>query len=631
MLSLLVEPEEPARPLFKAGAPSHELAASSPVASSFPGISMPFDTGARRPVMTTVAVNPLPIPEESPASHSNQLSSSPVTGVDLDVTAALNPGATAEPAAGEVMPAADKATVQESRRPASTKQARPESRPAGQSAGPAVHFNVPPAALTNIAPPSPPNQQTTSRAPLHRMQEAQSAPDFDAQAARTQPPQLLVPEPDSSVSRADTHGFPVAQLPRAVGSHVAAGKVSSAKSSASDICTTALAGTPVIATVQSSIQTSTPSLESGVGPANDAVNVSVPAAWPQYLPNPVWVPTAAAAATPSQAGELAFSMRLKPLTARATAASFTTNQVASQPDTAASDANESQSPAVVVAAGSLFDGPAAMTSVDLNFPAPRAVADTKTASRPENPERPLAPLTVGTDSSADASPVSDSLDTGRLPGGPSTQPAKTYGPAGIPKPARAVDAQTSDAPPQNHLAGNAVAPLPFAGTQRLSTKVEIPTPAPERQSPGTGATVGGQELPTQARPVPAARSLQLDVNTAGERVAVRLAERDGTVHVDVRTSDNRLAGTLREDLPELTARMEQTGFQAEAWHPAAASTTDRLRAPATASTENMQDQRRGGGQQSQEQDRSRDSNSGQQSRQGKQGRKDSQWPFTSIQ
>jgi hypothetical protein len=662
VLSLLVEPEEPVGHRFMAGAPSRELAARAPVASSFPGTSMPSDTGARRPVMTAVAVNPLPMPEESPASRSNQPSSPPVTAVGLDATPTLNPDATAEQAAGKVMPAPDKAPVQESRPPASTKQDRSESRPAGPSADPVVHFDMPPAALTmppaaltNVTPPSPPKQQIATQAPLHSTQE-HSAPDFDAPAARTEPPQVLVPELDSSVSNADTHGFPVAQLPRA-GSHVAAGKVSSAKPPASGIGMTGLASMPVVATIQSPIQISTPplmpelasplsmngvtwsnlhdlSFESGVGPANDSVNVSAPAARPQYHPNPVWVPTAVAAATPGQAGELAFSMRLKPLTARAAAASFTSNQVADQPDTPASNVNESQSPAAVVASGSLFDQPAATASVDLSSAAPRAAADTRTATPLDNPERPLTPLTSGTDSPADATaaalPVSDSLETGRLPGGPSTQPAKSYGPASIPRPERPADARTPDAPAQNHLAGNAVAPLPVSGTQRLTTKIEVPTPTPERQSPGAGATVSGQELPTQARPGPAARSLQLDLNSAGERVAVRLAERDGTVHVDVRTSDNRLASTLREDLPELTARMEQTGFQAEAWHPAAASTTDRLRAPAAAAAENMQDQRQGSGQQSQEQDRSRDSNSGQQSRQGKQGRKDFQWLFTSI-
>jgi len=45
-------------------------------------------------------------------------------------------------------------------------------------------------------------------------------------------------------------------------------------------------------------------------------------------------------------------------------------------------------------------------------------------------------------------------------------------------------------------------------------------------------------------------------------------ERGGDVHVAVRTPDTRLAGELREDLPALATRLEQTGFRTETWHPA---------------------------------------------------------------
>jgi len=47
-------------------------------------------------------------------------------------------------------------------------------------------------------------------------------------------------------------------------------------------------------------------------------------------------------------------------------------------------------------------------------------------------------------------------------------------------------------------------------------------------------------------------------------------ERNGEVHVAVRTPDTALAGDLRRALPSLTAKLEQTGFRADAWHSEAA-------------------------------------------------------------
>jgi hypothetical protein len=49
-------------------------------------------------------------------------------------------------------------------------------------------------------------------------------------------------------------------------------------------------------------------------------------------------------------------------------------------------------------------------------------------------------------------------------------------------------------------------------------------------------------------------------------VEVRLMERGGEVHVAVRTPDTQLAGALRENLPSLSARLEQTGMRTESWH-----------------------------------------------------------------
>jgi hypothetical protein len=93
---------------------------------------------------------------------------------------------------------------------------------------------------------------------------------------------------------------------------------------------------------------------------------------------------------------------------------------------------------------------------------------------------------------------------------------------------------------------------------------------------------------------PATHDITLQVGGAGDsRVEVRVTERGGDVHVAVRTPDTRLAGELREDLPALTNRLEQAGFRAETWRPAAAGGGQHLSDPqAGASAQDAQSQSR---------------------------------------
>jgi hypothetical protein len=58
-----------------------------------------------------------------------------------------------------------------------------------------------------------------------------------------------------------------------------------------------------------------------------------------------------------------------------------------------------------------------------------------------------------------------------------------------------------------------------------------------------------------------------------------VTERAGDVFVAVRTPDSRLAGELRQDLPALATRLEQSGFHATTWQPAAAGERERLADP----------------------------------------------------
>ena len=85
-----------------------------------------------------------------------------------------------------------------------------------------------------------------------------------------------------------------------------------------------------------------------------------------------------------------------------------------------------------------------------------------------------------------------------------------------------------------------------------------PAPPPERAS---------ARVESEAPKTPAAtRDIKLELNSGDQRVEVHLVEHGGDVHVSVRTPDTHLAGELRENLPDLSSRLEQTGLRPEAWH-----------------------------------------------------------------
>ncbi|MFI5337356.1 MAG: hypothetical protein ACHQ5A_11265 [Opitutales bacterium] len=69
----------------------------------------------------------------------------------------------------------------------------------------------------------------------------------------------------------------------------------------------------------------------------------------------------------------------------------------------------------------------------------------------------------------------------------------------------------------------------------------------------------------------AARDIRLELAAGERRVEVRLVDRGGEMHLAVRTPDQRLSGALRENLSDLSARLEQNGYRAEAWHTGSAA------------------------------------------------------------
>ena len=162
--------------------------------------------------------------------------------------------------------------------------------------------------------------------------------------------------------------------------------------------------------------------------------------------------------------------------------------------------------------------------------------------------------------------------------------------------------------------------------------------------PETAAGAAGAPPPRPAVAVPAERdstappasasgNIQVELTDGGQRVQLRVEDRGGDVRVAVHTADPRLAGALREDLPALAARLEQSGFHTETWHGGGAPASGGQRLAETAA--------RSAGQPSQEQSNPQRQGQQQEPRQGKprplenppdgkSDRKDFTWLFTSI-
>ena len=107
-------------------------------------------------------------------------------------------------------------------------------------------------------------------------------------------------------------------------------------------------------------------------------------------------------------------------------------------------------------------------------------------------------------------------------------------------------------------------PVPPAAVRDAAS----PAATPERSSAATGTETARPAEPPQPSNLPelkqtTLRDIRFEVNGPDRRVEVRLTERAGEVEVSVRTPDSRLAADLRENLPLLSSRLEQTGFRSE--------------------------------------------------------------------
>lgn len=143
------------------------------------------------------------------------------------------------------------------------------------------------------------------------------------------------------------------------------------------------------------------------------------------------------------------------------------------------------------------------------------------------------------------------------------------------------DAQPKDAEPRGrkpelNAAADVPAVSPSASNSRPTATPDDRPPAPSQASEPLGKPESAPQSaravndpPAEPNPPVAAHDIKLQVGGDGSpRVELRVTERGGDIQVAVRTPDARLAGDLRQDLPSLAARLEQSGYRAETWHPA---------------------------------------------------------------
>ena len=104
--------------------------------------------------------------------------------------------------------------------------------------------------------------------------------------------------------------------------------------------------------------------------------------------------------------------------------------------------------------------------------------------------------------------------------------------------------------------GGVAAPITAAGSKNPSSSSSS-TPSPEETAQPAPAAPAAP-----AKPPAAAHDIKLEVASGDQRVEVRLVDRGGEVHLAVRTPDAKLSGALRDNLPELAARLEGTGYRA---------------------------------------------------------------------
>jgi hypothetical protein len=158
-----------------------------------------------------------------------------------------------------------------------------------------------------------------------------------------------------------------------------------------------------------------------------------------------------------------------------------------------------------------------------------------------------------------------------------------------------------------------LAPQPPASADMAQTNFDASAlTAPAASTASATHAASRSEVPAEAAPpapipqpaaaAPAAHDIKIELNGGGQRVEVRLTERGGDVHVAVRTPDARLSDAMRQDLPALAAKLEQSGFRADGWQPGAANSSERRAVETGAGNASQDSQEHAGQNQQQKQD-----------------------------
>ncbi len=177
---------------------------------------------------------------------------------------------------------------------------------------------------------------------------------------------------------------------------------------------------------------------------------------------------------------------------------------------------------------------------------------------------------------------------------------------------------------------------PAASTNPMAAPIAVHTPvthsapaAPPSDAPSVAAEPA---LAADPAPAPAAATdIKIALNDNGQRVELRVTERAGDIHVAVRTPDSQLATALRDDLPALSTKLEQSGFHSDMWRPPASLSTGDARTVETASSGNAasDSHEHPGGKQQQENPQENPRNQ-QQTLNRKSDRKEFSWLFDTI-
>jgi hypothetical protein len=207
-------------------------------------------------------------------------------------------------------------------------------------------------------------------------------------------------------------------------------------------------------------------------------------------------------------------------------------------------------------------------------------------------ERPDPPANPEHSVSDDLLPPAEKSSRPTLPAG-GKQPDLD---SGQPRNAAEGGAPLADVAGLGHTLPNPIGPQDSQPPASSSSSAHTAGP----EAPAPSATPPTAAPDEQARTA-AAHDIKLQVAGDGEqRVEVRISERGGDVFVAVRTQDSRLAGDLRQNLPALASRLEQSGYHATAWQPWAGGARERIADPQSgASGQDSQSQARQNGREQQ--------------------------------